>query len=77
MRRPEVRRLTFSMFNMSSTAQGDLGTAWAGPGMTGDSPPTRSTGVTDTATATWQSWSLASIDDDAKQLKNVGWEKGG
>lgn len=51
--------------------QCDLGTAWAGPGMTGDSPPTRSTGVTDTATATWQTWSLASIDDDAKQLKNV------
>ncbi|CAE7578247.1 unnamed protein product [Symbiodinium natans] len=47
------------------------GGAWAGPGMTGNSPPTRETGVTNTATAAWTNFSIVEISDDAKQLKNV------
>jgi len=47
------------------------GSAWAGPGMTGSSPPTRETGVTNTATASWTNFTLVEISDDAEQLKNV------
>ena len=47
------------------------GGAWAGPGMTGSSPPTRETGVTNTGTASWTNFTLVEISDDAEQLKNV------
>ena len=39
--------------------------------MTGSSPPTRETGVTNTATASWTNFTLVEISDDAEQLKNV------
>lgn len=39
--------------------------------MTGSSPPTRETGVTNTGTASWTNFTLVEISDDAEQLKNV------
>eukprot|EP00439_Symbiodinium_sp_Y106_P053876 s786_g7.t1 len=40
------------------------GDAWAGPGMTGSSPPTRETGVTNTATASWTNFTVVEISGE-------------
>jgi len=48
-----------------------LGDGFVGPGLTSATSASRDTGVTNTATASWQSISLVSIPDEAAQLKNV------
>ena len=40
------------------------GDAWAGPGMTGSSPPTRETGVTNAATASWTNFTVVEISGE-------------
>ncbi|CAK8997563.1 Exostosin domain-containing protein [Durusdinium trenchii] len=48
-----------------------LDSGYAAPGMSAASGNSRDIGVTDTATAGWQTWSLVEIPDESEQLKTV------
>jgi len=64
---------TYKWSGACASVQCSLGSdSWAGPGMTKTGTSSlRATGITDTAAATWEANTVASITADADQLKNV------